>query len=145
MRNRLHMSGGVALLRALLKLPNTAWDAQNKKQKTAQHHTSSTTTSCTALECLKKHPEGASEILKHTLGGREVTHQVTLDGGVDDLRQDVLVGEAHHKPVLGRVVLVLVLQNRTRRVQAEGGAGDGSRLSERAHAVVTTTKNRKKR
>lgn len=37
------------------------------------------------------------------------THDVTLDGGIDDLGNHVFVGEAHHKPVLGRVVLVLVL------------------------------------
>lgn len=43
------------------------------------------------------------------LGGGLAHAHVALDGGVDHLRQHVLVGEAHHEPVLGRVVLVLVL------------------------------------
>lgn len=43
------------------------------------------------------------------LGGGLAHAHVALDGGVDDLRQHVLVGEAHHQAVLGRVVLVLVL------------------------------------
>lgn len=39
------------------------------------------------------------------------THHITLDGGVDDLRQHILVGEANHQSVFGGVVLILVLAN----------------------------------
>lgn len=52
------------------------------------------------------------------------THDVTLDGRIDDLGQDVLVGETHHKAVLGGVVLVLVLRCKVQR--------------ERAHRTVRT-------
>ncbi len=45
------------------------------------------------------------------VGGTQ--HAVALDGGVDNLRDDVLVGEAHHKAILGSVVLVLVLNGQT--------------------------------
>ena len=38
---------------------------------------------------------------------------ITLDGSVDDLASNVLVGEADNEAVLGRVVLVLVLNGQT--------------------------------
>mmetsp|Transcript_32656 Transcript_32656/g.94429 ORF Transcript_32656/g.94429 Transcript_32656/m.94429 type:complete len:421 (+) Transcript_32656:181-1443(+) len=46
------------------------------------------------------------------LGGLGAGHDaVALDGGVDDLADDPLVGDAHHKPVLGRLVLALLLRH----------------------------------
>ena len=41
------------------------------------------------------------------------THLVSLDGGVGDLGDDVLVGRSYDQSVLGSVVLVLVLDYQT--------------------------------
>lgn len=76
-------------------------------------------------------------ILVDTYGGRNA-YQVTLDGGVDDLCQHVLVREAHHKPVLRRVVLVLVLQKARRAVRWSARG-----RSERADALESTIKQPK--
>ena len=49
-------------------------------------------------------------VLGKLVGVRRADGHVTLDGGVDHLADDIAVGEANGEPVLGRVVLVLVLQ-----------------------------------
>ena len=45
------------------------------------------------------------------LGCSSAKHEITLEAGIDDLDDDLLVREADDKSVLGRVVLVLRLRD----------------------------------
>lgn len=47
------------------------------------------------------------------MGVGRAHHTIALDLGVGDLTNDVLVGETDNQTILGRIVLVLVLDHKT--------------------------------